>query len=180
MSRNAWYGRPVATDRQLLLLWSNLYHLNRAIRSALSRSLDGEGGCSLLEHDLMSWLEVSGAGRPRMQDLADLLDITPGGVTRLVDRLVARGWVIREQLPGNRVQTYASLTPAGTAALRRARTAYLKTLRETLPAGMPADDLADLTARTTDLLAELTRADQGDIKHLPGVHRPASARAHNN
>jgi DNA-binding MarR family transcriptional regulator len=158
------------------LLWSNLHHINRAIRSTLSRALEYQGGCSLLEHDLMSWLEVSGSRRPRMQELAGLLGITPGGVTRLVDRLAERGWVVREQLPGNRVQTYASLTPAGTAALHRARTAYLKALRETLPAGMAAEDLADLTTRTTKLLAELTRRDgrhpQADLKHLPGAHRP--------
>lgn len=163
------------TDRQLLSLWSNLHHLNRVIRSALSRRLEDEGGCSLLEHDLMSWLEVRGPRRPRMQDLADLLGITPGGVTRLIDRLAERGWVVREQLPGNRVQTYASLTPAGTTALSRARTAYFQALRETLPAGMPAEDLADLTARTARLLAELTRSKshhpQADINYLPGLHR---------
>lgn len=175
MSRYPWYGRRVPTDRQLLLLWSNLHHINRAIRSALSRALEDTGGCSLLEHDLMSWLEVSGSGRPRMQDLAGLLDITPSGVTRLVDRLADRGWVIREQLPGNRVQTYAALTPAGTRALRTARTAYLQALRATLPAGMTAGDFADLTERTSRLLAELTPGDshhpQAPTKHLPGVHR---------
>jgi hypothetical protein len=40
---------------------------------------------------------------------------------------------------------------------------------------MPAEDLADLTARTTKLLAELTHRDshhpQAEIKHLPGLHR---------
>jgi hypothetical protein len=53
------------------------------------------------------------------------------------------------------VQTYAALTSAGTAALRRARTAFLHALRGTLP----AEDLAGLTGltgRTTRLLAELT------------------------
>jgi DNA-binding MarR family transcriptional regulator len=171
----------VATDRQLLALWSNLHHLNATIRSALSRRLDSEGGCSLLDHDLMSWLEVSGSHRPRMQDLAVLLDVTPGGVTRLVDRLVERGWVIREQRPGNRVEAYAALTPAGTAALSRARAAYFKALRETLAPGLPAEDLADLTAQTTKLLAGLARGgshEHASVTHLPGMHTAETGKPH--
>src|SRR5712692_1050217 len=151
------YCWGVATDRQLLALWSNLHHLNQVVRSALSRRLEDEGGCSLLEHDLMRWLEVRGDSRPRMQDLAGLLDITPGGVTRLVDRLVERGWVVREHRPGNRVESYAALTPDGLAALARSRSAYFAALRETLPAGLPAGDLADLIAQTTQLLDVMTR-----------------------
>ena len=49
----------------------------------------------------MSWLEVDGRARPRMLDLAELLGMTQSGVTRLVDRLIGRGWVMREQPPGN-------------------------------------------------------------------------------
>src|SRR5260370_6361656 len=89
----AWYAPEVSTDRELLALWRNIHHVNALIRSALSARLDAEGGCSLLEHDLMSWLEVDGPERPRMLDLAELLGVTQGGITRVVDRLITRGWV---------------------------------------------------------------------------------------
>jgi hypothetical protein len=63
----------------VLALWRNIHHVNAVIRAALSERLDAEGGCSLPEHDLMSWLEVDGPARPRMLDLAELLGVTQAG-----------------------------------------------------------------------------------------------------
>src|SRR5262249_25767990 len=93
------YALASAPNRQEL--WRNVYQMNNVIRSALGRRVELACGCTLTEHDLMSWLDVSEARRPRMLDLAALLGLTQGGVTRLVDRLVGRGWVVREQMPGN-------------------------------------------------------------------------------
>ena len=148
---------------QLLALWRNVYHVNALIRSALSARLDAEGGCSLLEHDLMSWLEVEGETRPRMLDLAELLGVTQGGVTRLVDRLIGRGWVEREQPPGNRRVMFARLTDQGRATLSATRKAYFKALREELTARLDDDEIATLT----DLLAEFL----GEKERHPKVER---------
>lgn len=145
---------------QLLALWRNVYHVNAVIRSALSARLDAEGGCSLLEHDLMSWLEVKSENRPRMLDLAGLLGVTQGGVTRLVDRLAARGWVEREQPPGNRRVMYARLTDEGQATLSSTRKAYFKALREELTARLADDEIAGLTDLLADFLGEKGRHPQ--------------------
>ncbi|HJP74446.1 MAG TPA: MarR family transcriptional regulator [Pseudonocardiaceae bacterium] len=141
----------MTSDRELLALWRNVYELHAAIRAALSRRLDEAGGCSLVEHDLMSWLEVDRDRRPRMQELAATLGMTPGGATRLVDRLVRRGWVQRLQLPGNRREVYTELTDDGRAALAPARAAYFQALRECLPGG----DIVAATELTGALLREI-------------------------
>jgi DNA-binding MarR family transcriptional regulator len=122
------------------------------IRAALSTRLDAEGGCSLLEHDLMSWLDVDGASRPRMLDLAGLLGITQSGITRLVDRLTARGWVEREQPPGNRRVMYARLTDQGRAVLATTRRAYFGALREELTARLSDAEIITLTGLTAGFL----------------------------
>jgi DNA-binding MarR family transcriptional regulator len=62
--------------------------------------------------------------RSSADDLAELLTIGRSGVTRLMDRLVGRGWVVREQPVGNRREVYATLTPAGRAVLTRTRAAF--------------------------------------------------------
>lgn len=78
--------------------------------------------------------------------------MTPGGATRLVDRLVQRGWVQRLRLGGNRREVYTELTDAGRAALAPARAAYFQALRECLPGG----DLAEATEATGALLHQIT------------------------
>ena len=45
--------------------------------------------------------------------------VTSGGITYLVDRLVEKGFVKREECPEDRRARYAVLTPAGTALIRR-------------------------------------------------------------
>jgi DNA-binding MarR family transcriptional regulator len=137
---------------QLLAFWRNIHHVNAVIRSALSARLDAEGGCSLPEHDLMSWLEVEGATRPRMVDLAELLGVTQSGVTRLVDRLIGRGWVEREQPADNRRVMYARLTREGRAVLAATRKAYFSALRKELTARLADKDIAALTNLTAQFL----------------------------
>lgn len=142
----------MADDKQLLALWRNIHHANALIRAALSARLDAEGGCSLLEHDLMSWLEVEGPQRPRMAELAELVGVTSGGVTRVIDRLILRGWVEREQPPGNRRVIYAKLTDEGRRMLARTRKAYFAALREVLGERLADDRIAELTELTADFV----------------------------
>src|SRR5262245_11228731 len=132
----------VASDSELIALWHNLHHVQGAIRAVLGEHLNDAGDCTLLEHDLMSWLQVDSDKRPRMQELAKLLGMTPGGATRLVDRLVERGWVERTQLSGNRREVYIELTKDGRRALRPARAAYFQALRGTLDTHLADRDIA--------------------------------------
>jgi DNA-binding MarR family transcriptional regulator len=155
----------VASNQELIALWHNLHHAHDAVRTALRERLDQAGGCSLLEHDLMSWLEVEDGNRPRMQELAKLLGMTPGGTTRLVDRLVQRGWVRRLQAPGNRREVYTQLTADGKQALRPARVAYFQALRDTLDTNLPDTDIGTLTTLTGTLLRTTDQALAGNRGH---------------
>jgi DNA-binding MarR family transcriptional regulator len=80
-----------------------------------------------------------------MLRLADALTTSPSGATRLVERLVRRGWVVREQPPDNRRQTDAVLTDDGhRALLERTRPAYHQALTDSFSTMLTARELTDL------------------------------------
>jgi DNA-binding MarR family transcriptional regulator len=65
-----------------------------------------------------------------MGALAERLLLSRSGLTRLVDRLVARGLVERHSCPSDRRGTYARLTAAGEEAFEQARPTHLRGVRE--------------------------------------------------
>jgi DNA-binding MarR family transcriptional regulator len=74
-----------------------------------------------------------------------LLDVSPSGVTRLVERLVKRGWVTREQPADNRRLVFAVLTAEGEeACLGVTARVYRASLAEEFAALLNERDLADL------------------------------------
>jgi DNA-binding MarR family transcriptional regulator len=141
--------------RPLILLWRNLYLVNTLVGDELNARLAAEAGCSLVEHDLLAWLSAAPGQRLRMLDLARRLRITPGGLTRVTDRLVERGWVEREIPAGNRREVYAILSDSGVAVLKAARSNYSRVLRETLGRHLDEQELEALAAMTGKLVEGL-------------------------
>jgi MarR family 2-MHQ and catechol resistance regulon transcriptional repressor len=79
--------------------------------------------------------------------------VTSGGTTYLVDRLVAKGLVKREECPNDRRARYAVLTPAGDALIRRIFPAHAELVARAL-GGLDASEQAE----ATDLLRRLGHA----------------------
>ena len=92
-------------------------------------------------------LHVNGAdsGRLRMRDLAESVLLSPSGVTRLVDRMEEAGLVARDTCSLDRRGSYAVLTVAGKAALRRAAPVHLRGIQQHF-GGNVTDDEADAVA----------------------------------
>jgi DNA-binding MarR family transcriptional regulator len=139
----------------VMIAWRNLHIADTVVCDQLNTRLNSEAGCSLTEHDLMAWLFVAPGQRLRMSDLAVRLRVTPGGLTRIADRLVARGWIERDQSPDNRREVRLTLTGAGTTAHKSARTAYSEVLQDTLTTHLDKTDLDTLGAITAKLLDRL-------------------------
>jgi DNA-binding MarR family transcriptional regulator len=135
----------------VLRVWRNLHLVDALVCAELNARLAATAGCSLVEHDLLAWVFAAPSQRLRMLELADLLRVTPGGLTRIVDRTVERGWIRRERLAGNRREVYAVLTDEGRALLRSARPAYLGVLQEMI-AGPDLAALMDVSQRLLDRL----------------------------
>ncbi|MFI6288107.1 MarR family winged helix-turn-helix transcriptional regulator [Streptomyces sp. NPDC051018] len=142
-------------DGAVILTWRNLVLADETVRRALNGRLSEEASCSLLEHDLLAWVAAAPERGLRMQELADRLGVTPGGLTRIVDRLVSRGWIERDRPSSNRREVYAVLTYDGRRAMTRARAVYLRVLRETLGTHLDEPELAELGRISGKLLAGL-------------------------
>ena len=80
--------------------------------------------------------------------------VTSGGITYLVDRLIVKGFVVREPSPSDRRARYAVLTPAGSRLIRRVFPTHADCVARTL-AGLDAREQADATVllRTLGLAA---------------------------
>ena len=89
-------------------------------------------------------------------DIHRKLLVTSGGITYLVDRLVEKGLVKREECPSDRRARYAVLTPAGDALIRGVFPEHASMLTAAM-AGLDADE----QAVATKLLRKLGRSAAG-------------------
>jgi DNA-binding MarR family transcriptional regulator len=151
----AGYHAVVADRPPAVLTWRSWHLVDGIVRDQLNARLVGEAGCSLVEHDVLAWLGAASDGRLRMLDLAARLRVTPGGLTRIVDRLVDRGWIERDHPEANRREVHATLTAAGTGALRRTRAVYARVIEETFAGHLDDGDLRALDRISRRLLDKL-------------------------
>jgi DNA-binding MarR family transcriptional regulator len=81
---------------------------------------------TLAEYDVLFQLRVAGDHQLRMTELSQRVRLSRSGLTRLVDRLVKAGLVMRGHCETDRRGTFAVLTPAGRDRVRRARPVHLR------------------------------------------------------
>lgn len=135
MSATAAVGDPMITTFGRLV---EVYgRLERTLGQALEVEFD-------LPH---SWFEVlvrlarCDGGQLTMGDLADQVVLTTGGVTRMIDRMAAAGYVERRPCQTDRRVTYAGITEAGREKLEQAASAHAAHLRSVF-GGFSDRDLA--------------------------------------
>jgi DNA-binding MarR family transcriptional regulator len=93
--------------------WRGLMNAHSRVVSRLDASLQESQGISLCDYEVLVHLSESTDGRLRMCDLAEHLNLSPSGLTRRLDGLVAIGWVARARCSEDRRVSYAVLMPEG-------------------------------------------------------------------
>lgn len=86
-------------------------------------------GLTVGDYQVLVYLSESGNRQMRMCDLAELLHLSPSGLTRRLDGLVSMGAVGREQSPEDRRVTMAVLTPQGWELLQRIAPDHVDSVR---------------------------------------------------
>lgn len=86
----------------------------------ISRDLAALSDITLEQYDVLVTLEYCEDYRVRLCDLAERVLLSRSGLTRLVDRLQARGFVVRESCEEDKRGAYAVLTPLGLQARQEA------------------------------------------------------------
>jgi MarR family 2-MHQ and catechol resistance regulon transcriptional repressor len=102
-----------AVALKLFIVLSRAY---RAVTGQLETSI-AESGLTSTEFGILEVLHHKGP--LLLGEIQRKILVTSGGITYLVDRLVEKGLVKREECPSDRRARYAVLTPAGDALIRR-------------------------------------------------------------
>ena len=140
-----------ASDDALITTFGRLLEVQGRLERCLGADLEARVG---LPH---SWFEVlvrlarSPDGQLTMGVLAEQVTLTTGGVTRLIDRMEAAGYVQRVPCPTDRRVSYAALTDAGRAKLEEATPVHSANLRSVFAA------FSDEERQTLDALLDRLR-----------------------
>ena len=94
-------------------MWRSFLGAHSTVMKYLERQMQEQHGLALSWWDVLQQLADGPDGRLRMGELADSVLLTRSGITRLVDRMIEAGLVVRESCPGDRRGYYAAITQKG-------------------------------------------------------------------
>jgi DNA-binding MarR family transcriptional regulator len=114
------------------------------MRDQLDAELVAEYDLSLPEYEVLAFVSQAPHSRLRMTELAATTIVSRSRLTHLVDRLVRRGLLVREQCPSDRRGLFAALTPAGRRLLRRAAPTHVRGVRQYLIDTLTREEVAAL------------------------------------
>ena len=135
-----------------LTSWRAFLRAYHQVARRLDEDLREEHGLSLQEYAALLQLAEAPERRLRMGRLADGVQLSRSGVTRLVDRLVEDGLVDRLACPSDARGAEAILTETGLTRLRAAAPTHLRGIQAYFLAAFQQDELAMLE-RTMDDVA---------------------------
>jgi len=135
-----------------LRAWRAFLNAQATVLRQLEAELVAGEGMTLAEYDVLVQLELAPEHRLHMNELSEHVRLSPSGITRLVDRLVRAGLVKRGPCATDRRVTWAILTPAGHARLRRATPLHLRGVRDHFARRLSPEHL-DALARALESVA---------------------------
>jgi DNA-binding MarR family transcriptional regulator len=118
-----------------LRLWLRLLSCANMISAEIRRNLRKNFEVTLPQFDLLAQLQREPNGL-RLGELSRRLMVTNGNVTGLVDKLAAEGFVIRENVPGDRRVQVVRMTKAGASlfsVMAEAHGGWLARLTKDIP-----------------------------------------------
>jgi len=116
-------------DELEMRAWRSLLRAHAQLLGTLDTELQQAQGMSVTDYGVLVQLSEAEGGRMRMSELAELLLLSPSGLTRRLDGLVSAGLVERHRCPTDRRGAYAVLTPAGRARLEAAAPDHVQQVR---------------------------------------------------
>lgn len=139
-------------------MWVRLLRGHAAMRRTLSSDLHAEHGLTVNDYEALLLLSRAEDGRLRRVDLSDGLQLTPSGVTRLLDGLEEQGLVCKGVCESDARVTYAVLTEPGQKKLRDASSSHVAAIRALFEERFSDPELGTLA----ELLGRLPGASAAD------------------
>ncbi len=131
---------PEPLSKERLRLWLKLLKSSSMIEDEIRRRLRREFASTLPRFDVMSALSRNPEGL-KMSQISELLRVSNGNITGIVDKLGEEGLALRVAVPGDRRASLVRLTPKGLEEFARQAEAHETWIN---------DMLGDLDARDVD------------------------------
>jgi len=151
----AGHGGP-----DLRALFSELVRLETELWNAVEGRLRRDFDVTLPVFEFLH--VISRTPSCRVQDIAQELSITVGGTSKIVDRIEAARFCVRQANPNDRRSSVIKLTPIGNQLLPRLTAAVDDELRNRLRPGLSGISLPQLTGTLSKLRAALQAGDKPD------------------
>jgi MarR family 2-MHQ and catechol resistance regulon transcriptional repressor len=139
--------------------FGNLIGAHATLTRELSATLVATHGLTINDYGTLLLLSRAGDEGMRRIDLANQLQLSPSGITRLLDRLEDQGLVGKGECKSDARVSYAILTDAGLAKLKEAAPGHIDDIERRLSAVLSEDEmktLSELLARLSDIDGECT------------------------
>ncbi len=117
---------------------------------------------TLGDYQVLVYLSEADEQSMRMCDLADVLQLSPSGLTRRLDRLVAGGFVARQGSSDDRRVMMGSLTKSGRDLLERTAPHHVQSVRRRIFDHLDESQVAAMTSIFTAIAAGLAASDAID------------------
>ena len=133
--------------------FSGLLGAHATLTRELSAALVASHGLTINDYGCLLLLHRAGEEGMRRIDLANQLQLSPSGITRLLDRLEDQGLVAKGECKSDARVSYAILTDAGHEKLRAAAPGHVDDIDRRLSAVLSEDEmktLAELLSRLSD------------------------------
>ena len=133
--------------------FSGLLGAHATLTRELSAALVASHGLTINDYGCLLLLHRAGEDGMRRIDLANQLQLSPSGITRLLDRLEDQGRVAKGECKSDARVSYAILTDAGHEKLRAAAPGHVDDIDRRLSAVLSEDEmktLAELLSRLSD------------------------------
>ncbi len=138
-------------DDPRITTYGLLHEAHRRLERAFDASLASHSAMSSSFFEVLLRIGRSPGTRLTMSELACQLGLTSGGATRLVDRVVDAGLVVRTSCPTDRRVQWVVLTPDGEAKLDEGLAIHLDDLQRELIDRLDPEEL-DVFERALDKL----------------------------
>ena len=127
--------------------WEALFRAQVAILRQLGKEFPA-ADISFNEYDVLFNLSRQDGRRLRIRDLSRHLLLTQPSVSRMVDRLAAKGFVRKEKAAGDGRGTFVCLTDSGYALYRRVAVVHAKSIEHHVGGALDTQELTMLRSLT--------------------------------
>jgi DNA-binding MarR family transcriptional regulator len=122
------FGDTPSLDGDALEAWRSYLQSHATILRLLDAELVAEHGITTRDYEVLLYLAQAPDRKLPMSALAESTMLTRSGITRLVDGLVAGGFIERAACPNDARVSYAQLTDDGLTKLRNAGCTHVRSI----------------------------------------------------